>query len=150
MITQQLGIVPLVAVPKRTDTDVAEDLYVPEEKTNAVLRSMIDQLDKALTTVRLEIKELNAKVDDNHRTHNGKHHEVDRQLVVLVGDGDLSEGLVRNNKSALKRVWKKFEDHGERIEKQNENTWKLKLALVAGSLSTGGGVMYGLMRLLGT
>ncbi len=128
--------------PKRTDADVAEDVYMPDEKTNAVLRAEIDQLEKALGAAILEIKELNSKVDENHRLHNSQYHTLDRALVVLLGDGDLGDGLVRNHKDQLVRVWKA-------IKKGDENTWKLRLAVVAASLSTGGGVVYGLMRLLG-
>ena len=133
---------------ERTDVDVAEDLYMPEEKTNAVLRAEIDRLDKSLGAAIIEVKELNAKVDANHRDHNNKHHSVDRRLVVLLGDGDLGDGLVRRHKSALARVWERFEKQDSKIEEGKENTWKLKLALVVAAMSTGGGVVYTIMRFL--
>lgn len=122
---------------------------MPEEKTNAVLRAEIDQTNRELSALRLELKELNAKTDANHRTHNSQFNSLDRQMIVLVGDGNLHEGVVHSHKSAFERVWKNFSDINERIDHQNETTWKLKLALVAGSMGTGGGIVYVLMRFLG-
>lgn len=145
MIAQTLSLV----VPKRTDVDVAEELYMPDEKTNAVLRAQIDTLKDAFSAAHLEIKELNSKVDTNHREHNKRYHGVDRKMVVLLGDGELSDGLVRQHKAAFERVWKKFKEQDAKIEQQNENTWKLKLALAGGSFLGGGGIVYALMRFLG-
>jgi hypothetical protein len=138
-----------LAEPKRTDAGVAEDLYMSDEKTIPVLRGEIDQLEKELNKAIIEIKELSIKVDTNHREHNKRYHGVDRKMVVLLGDGELSDGLVRQHKAALGRVWEKFKEQSTRIDEGKEDTWKLKLAMVVASMSTGGGVVYGLMRLLG-
>ena len=112
---------PRVTELTRVAEEIAEDIYMDSEKSAAVLRSMIDQL-------QIKVGEQAAEIQRIHNANNARCKEIDDKVhrmelvqTVLVGlDG--KSGLVYSLKTQARRLF-------EMADEAKTRHWRLLLAL---------------------